>query len=137
MWHLDVPEHDPDSNYPEPTAKRILYGEEARRDLERLVRQLGIASYVPPLYRQWEKNGGKHERHKAPIYGKAALIIRKCVKEFVKIGRRPSAPQKSLVTRGFLLCLSLRMRAWGPYFGPKLGLAEGVETRKTDYPYGG
>jgi hypothetical protein len=36
MWLLDFPEHDPDSNYPEPLAKQLLYAEEARRELANL-----------------------------------------------------------------------------------------------------
>lgn len=36
MWHLDVPQYDPDSNYPEPSAKQILYAEEAREELAQL-----------------------------------------------------------------------------------------------------
>jgi hypothetical protein len=31
-----LPEHDPDSNYPEPTASQLLYAEQARRELEQL-----------------------------------------------------------------------------------------------------
>jgi hypothetical protein len=40
MWYLDVPEHDPNSNYPEPSAKQLLYAEEARAALTRLKRTL-------------------------------------------------------------------------------------------------
>ncbi|MGA8576031.1 MAG: hypothetical protein WB609_10190 [Candidatus Cybelea sp.] len=36
MWWKDFPEHDPDSNYPEPTAKQRLYAEKARQELDRL-----------------------------------------------------------------------------------------------------
>ena len=36
MWYLDAPEHDPDENYPEPSAKQLLYAEQARRELLRL-----------------------------------------------------------------------------------------------------
>jgi hypothetical protein len=36
MWFLDFPEHDPDSNYPEPSARQLLYAEQARRELNRL-----------------------------------------------------------------------------------------------------
>jgi hypothetical protein len=36
MWYLDAPEHDPDENYAEPTAKQLLYAEQARRNLSQL-----------------------------------------------------------------------------------------------------
>lgn len=36
MWFLDFPDFDPDSNYPEPTPRQILYGEQARRELAHL-----------------------------------------------------------------------------------------------------
>lgn len=36
MWFMDFREHDPDSNYPEPSAKQIIYAEQARREAERL-----------------------------------------------------------------------------------------------------
>jgi hypothetical protein len=36
MWYLDVPRHDPDSNYPEPSAKQILYADQARGEVAQL-----------------------------------------------------------------------------------------------------
>jgi len=36
MWYRDAPEHDSDENYPEPSAKQLLYAERARRELQRL-----------------------------------------------------------------------------------------------------
>ena len=36
MWFLDSPEDDPDSNYPEPSAKQLLYADQARQELARL-----------------------------------------------------------------------------------------------------
>ncbi len=36
MWTLDFPEHDPDENYPQPSAKQLLDAEQARHDLSRL-----------------------------------------------------------------------------------------------------
>lgn len=40
MWLLDLPEHDPDSNYSEPSAKQLPYAEQARRELAHLKRTL-------------------------------------------------------------------------------------------------
>ncbi len=40
MWHLDFPEHDPDSNHPKPSAKQRLYAEQAGREVDRLKRTL-------------------------------------------------------------------------------------------------
>lgn len=39
MWLLDFPEHDPDSNYPEPTRQRMCE-EQARRELAPLKRTM-------------------------------------------------------------------------------------------------
>lgn len=36
MWFLDFPEHDVDTNHPEPSARQILYAEQALRQLEQL-----------------------------------------------------------------------------------------------------
>jgi hypothetical protein len=36
MWYFDVPQYDPDSNYPEPSAKQFLCAEEAREELAQL-----------------------------------------------------------------------------------------------------
>jgi len=36
MWYLDVPQHDPDSNYPEPSAKHFLCADQARQHLAQL-----------------------------------------------------------------------------------------------------
>ena len=36
IWFKDFPEHDPDSNYPAPSAKQVLYEEEAQRYLNAL-----------------------------------------------------------------------------------------------------
>ena len=41
MWFKDFPEHDPDSNYPAPSAKQVLYEAEAQRYLKGLKRALG------------------------------------------------------------------------------------------------
>jgi hypothetical protein len=30
LWYLDSPEHDPDSNHRDPTAKQIIYADQAR-----------------------------------------------------------------------------------------------------------
>ena len=40
MWSKDFPEHDPDSNYPAPSAKQVLYEAEAQRYLKGLKRAL-------------------------------------------------------------------------------------------------
>lgn len=40
MWRKDSPDHDPDSNYPTPSAKQMLYEAEARRYLKGLIRAL-------------------------------------------------------------------------------------------------
>jgi hypothetical protein len=36
MWYLDAPQHDPDSNYPRPSAKQLLYADQARSELAQL-----------------------------------------------------------------------------------------------------
>jgi hypothetical protein len=36
VWFFDFPEHDPDSNYPEPSAKQLLYADQAQQELARL-----------------------------------------------------------------------------------------------------
>ena len=36
MWYLDVPQHDPDSNYPEPSAKQFLYADQTKTELRQL-----------------------------------------------------------------------------------------------------
>jgi hypothetical protein len=36
VWTLDFPEDDPDSNYPAPTPRQLLYAEQARRELAHL-----------------------------------------------------------------------------------------------------
>ncbi len=40
MWFKDFPEHDPNSNYPAPSAKQVLYEAEAHRYLKGLKRAL-------------------------------------------------------------------------------------------------
>jgi len=36
VWFLDFPDRDPDSNYPEPSPKQLLYADQARQELARL-----------------------------------------------------------------------------------------------------
>jgi hypothetical protein len=36
MWYLDVPQHDPDSNYAEASSEQTLYAEEGRDALAQL-----------------------------------------------------------------------------------------------------
>ena len=36
MWTLDFPDQDPDSNYPAPSVKQLIYRVQARTELRRL-----------------------------------------------------------------------------------------------------
>lgn len=36
MWFKDFPAYDPDSNYPEPSAKQLIWADQARTELRRL-----------------------------------------------------------------------------------------------------
>lgn len=36
MWFLDFPEHDPDSNYRGPSARQVIYADQARSELRRV-----------------------------------------------------------------------------------------------------
>jgi hypothetical protein len=36
VWIIDYGEHDPDSNYPEPSAKQLVYAYQACSELKRL-----------------------------------------------------------------------------------------------------
>lgn len=40
MWFKDFPDHDPDSNYPEPSAKQLVYADQAKTELAALKRTL-------------------------------------------------------------------------------------------------
>jgi len=40
VWLLDFPEYDPDSNYREPSAKPLVYGEETHLHAKALKKQL-------------------------------------------------------------------------------------------------
>jgi hypothetical protein len=40
VWFLDFPEADPDSDYPAPTPRQLLYAEHARRELATLKKTL-------------------------------------------------------------------------------------------------
>lgn len=40
MWFLDFPQADPDSNYPIPSPRQLLYAEQARRELAHLKKTL-------------------------------------------------------------------------------------------------
>jgi hypothetical protein len=40
VWFKDFPDHDPDSNYPEPSAKQLVYADQAKTELAALKRTL-------------------------------------------------------------------------------------------------
>jgi hypothetical protein len=40
MWFVDAPGYDPDTNYPKPTGKQLLYAAKARRQLALFKRTL-------------------------------------------------------------------------------------------------
>lgn len=40
MWSKDLPESDPDSKYPEPTATQLIHEQEARRHFASLTNEL-------------------------------------------------------------------------------------------------
>ncbi len=49
MWFKDFPEHDPDSNYPAPSASQVLHEAESRRHLKGL--KAALEHYTVPQQR--------------------------------------------------------------------------------------
>ncbi len=67
MWYLDFPGHDPDSNYPEPSAKQLLHASKARQQLEQLKATLSTLTVPQQRAIIGELSGGVFRREPLTI----------------------------------------------------------------------